>query len=514
MGLPGGKLAWVGLIVGREQELRSISAVVRDGGSLLLRGEPGAGKTALLEQAVEGATTQVLRAAGVETVADIPYGALAELLRPLRAELRTRVEAGPLRMALGIDPPDAGLSALAIEVTLEDLLTAHAPLLLVVDDVQWLDDASARVIGRLARGARDLGIAVLLAGPAMNLIFASALYAVLAMVGSQIVKPVVGQVRQDSPAAVAGLQRGDEIVRVGDRKVDDIEDLQIALIREFSGDGVVPLRVRRNGSEKDVTLRVTEDRLALTEPGRLLPGLGFEPATWNAKTTIQDAPHDSAGGRAGLRAGDQLLMVDGQPVVNMMDFQSMVSSAPGRDISIEVERDGARLHMVATVARVMESGRPVGRLGILLKEGTRVWPPGIVGVRRSGPIDAVVVGVEKTWDMSLLTVQMLWRIVTGQVSAKNISGPISIAEFAGISAYLGVTAFLAFLAIISVSLGVLNLAPVPLLDGGQIVYQLVEAVKGSPMSERAQNFGQQVGIALLVVLMSLAFYNDISRHLN
>jgi regulator of sigma E protease len=156
----------------------------------------------------------------------------------------------------------------------------------------------------------------------------------------------------------------------------------------------------------------------------------------------------------------------------------------------------------------------VGRLGVMLEEGARVWPPGLVGLRRSGPIDAAVIGVEKTWDMSALTVQMLWRIVTGQVSAKNISGPISIAEFAGISAYLGVTAFLAFLAIISVSLGVLNLMPVPLLDGGQIVYQLVEAVKGSPLSERAQNFGQQVGIALLVVLMSLAFYNDISRHLN
>ena len=116
--------------------------------------------------------------------------------------------------------------------------------------------------------------------------------------------------------------------------------------------------------------------------------------------------------------------------------------------------------------------------------------------------------------MSALTVQMLWRMVTGEVSAKNISGVVSIAEFAGISAYLGVTAYLAFLGIISVSLGVLNLMPVPLLDGGQVVYQLVEAVKGSPLSERAQSFGQQVGIALLVVLMSLAFYNDISRHLN
>jgi len=357
-------------------------------------------------------------------------------------------------------------------------------------------------------------IAVLLAGPVMNLIFASVLYAVLAMVGAQVVKPVVGQVRLDSPAAAAGLQRGDEIVRVGDRKVDDVEDLQIALIRRFSGDGLVPLTVRRAGSEKSVVLRVTEDRVALTEPGRLMPGLGFELATWRAKTMIQDAPPDSAGGRAGLRPGDRILSVDGQPVVNMMDFQSMVSNAPGRDISIEVERGGSRLRIVASVARVMEQGRAVGRLGVMLAEGTRSWPPGLLATRRSGPVDAVVLGVLKTWDMSSLTVQMLWRIVTGQVSAKNISGPISIAEFAGISAYLGLTAFISFLAIISVSLGVLNLMPVPLLDGGQIVYQLVEAVKGSPLSERAQNFGQQVGIALLVVLMSLAFYNDISRHLN
>ncbi|MGB6309074.1 MAG: site-2 protease family protein, partial [Steroidobacteraceae bacterium] len=142
------------------------------------------------------------------------------------------------------------------------------------------------------------------------------------------------------------------------------------------------------------------------------------------------------------------------------------------------------------------------------------WPAGLVERHRSGPIEAAAIGVTKTWEMSSLTVQMLWRIVTGQVSAKNISGPISIAEFAGISAYLGLTAFLAFLAIISVSLGVLNLMPVPLLDGGQVVYQLVEAVKGTPLSERAQLMGQQVGIALLVVLMSLAFYNDISRQFN
>jgi regulator of sigma E protease len=357
-------------------------------------------------------------------------------------------------------------------------------------------------------------VAVLLAGPAMNLLFASLLYAILAMVGTESVKPIIGQVRLDSPAAAAGLQRGDQIVRVGDRAVEDTEELQIALIRQFSDDGVIRLRVHRDGGERALTLRVQEDRRAMTEPGKLLPGLGFDLATWNADTMIEEVPTDSAGARAGLRAGDRVLAVDGQPVANTTEFIAMVNAAPGRDISIEVVRQATRLRIVAPVPPVVEQGRTIGRLGITLKEGPRAWPPGLVETHRSGPIDALTGGVAKTWEMSSLTVQMLWRILTGQVSAKNISGPISIAEFAGISAYLGLTAFLAFLAIISVSLGVLNLMPVPLLDGGQIVYQLVEAVKGTPLSERAQLFGQQVGIALLVVLMSLAFYNDISRHLN
>jgi regulator of sigma E protease len=357
-------------------------------------------------------------------------------------------------------------------------------------------------------------IAVLLAGPAMNLLFASLLYAVLAMAGTEVVKPVVGQVRLDSPAAVAGLKRGDLIVRVGDRPVADTEELQIDLLRQYTDDGVIPLRVRRDGAERSLTLRATEDR-ALTEPGRLLPGLGFDLATWNAATVVQSAPPGSAGERAGLRAGDRLLAVDGQPISNSGDFISAVTSSPGRELSVEVERAGARLPIAVSVPGVTEQGRTIGRLGIMLAEkGPRVWPPGLLETHRSGPAAALLIGVQKTWDMSSLTVQMLWRIVTGQVSAKNISGPISIAEFAGISAYLGLTAFIGFLAIISVSLGVLNLMPVPLLDGGQVVYQLVEAVKGSPLSERAQHFGQQVGIALLVVLMSLAFYNDISRHLN
>ncbi len=357
-------------------------------------------------------------------------------------------------------------------------------------------------------------VAVLLAGPAMNLIFASLLYAVLAMAGTEIVKPVVGQVRLDSPAAAAGLRSGDEIVQVGGYKVGDTEELQIDLLRQVSADATVPMRVRRGGAELAVTLHVADDTRTLTEPGKLLPGLGFDLATWRADTVVQSVPPGSAGERAGLKAGDKLVAVDGRPIVNSSDFIGAVTGAPGGVLSVEVLRGGERLTLSTPVPKIVEDGRAIGRLGITLAEGQRSWPPGLVEIQRSGPIQALGVGVKKMWEMSSLTVQMLWRMVTGQVSPKNISGVVSIAEFAGISAYLGLTAYMAFLAIISVSLGVLNLMPVPLLDGGQVVYQLVEAVKGSPLSERAQSFGQQVGIALLVVLMSLAFYNDISRHLN
>ena len=357
-------------------------------------------------------------------------------------------------------------------------------------------------------------VAVLLAGPAMNLIFASLLYAVLAMAGTEIVKPVVGQVRANSPAAAAGLKSGDEIERVGDYKVGDTEELQIDLLRQVSGETSVPLRVKRGADELAVTLHLADDTRPLTEPGKLLPGLGFDLATWRADTLVQSVLAGSAGERAGLKPGDKLLAVDGRPIVNREDFMATVAGAPGGVLSVEVLRGGERLTLSPPVPRVVEDGKAIGRLGITLAEGQRSFPPGLIQIQRSGPLQAIGVGVKKMWEMSSLTVQMLWRMVTGEVSPKNISGVVSIAEFAGISAYLGLTAYMAFLAIISVSLGVLNLMPVPLLDGGQVVYQLVEAVKGSPLSERAQSFGQQVGIALLVVLMSLAFYNDISRHLN
>jgi regulator of sigma E protease len=357
-------------------------------------------------------------------------------------------------------------------------------------------------------------IAVLLAGPAMNLVFAVLLYAALAMHGTEVARPVVGLVRTDSPAGVAGLRRGDTILRVADRPTPDTEELQMALLRRVSDDGDVPLEVLRDGADVRLELRVSGDLRALTEPGRLLPGLGFDLASWTATTTVGEAKADSAGAKAGLQVGDVLLGVDGARIANRSEFVSAVSAAPGREIGIEFRRAGEERRIRVVVPSVADQGRTIGRLGIGVEEGPHTLLPGLVVMHRSAPLAALGVGVVKTWDMSAMTVQMLWRMAAGEVSAKNISGPLSIAEFAGVSALMGFAAFMEFLAVISVSLGVLNLMPVPLLDGGQVVYQLVEAVKGSPLSERAQLYGQKVGIALLLVLMSLAFYNDISRHLN
>jgi regulator of sigma E protease len=337
---------------------------------------------------------------------------------------------------------------------------------------------------------------------------------VLAMQGSDVIKPVVGQVRPDTPAYHAGLESGDEITAVGDDTVSDAEQLQIAMYRELAGDCRVPLTLKRHGSSIAVSVKAGDRCHELTEPGELLPGLGLGLMGPRATVTVHKTLANGAGAKAGLVAGDRLLTVGGIEIANASDFIDLVSHAAGQTLSIELRRGAQDLTLPVPVPMVHEQGRSIGKLGIELQSGRPVWPEGLLTHIRSGPLAALGIGVSKTWAMSSFTVEMLWRILTGQVSAKNISGPISIAEFAGLSIVLGFSYFLGMLAIISVSLGVLNLLPVPLLDGGQIVFQLVEGIKGSPVSERAQVFGQQIGIALLVVLMSLAFYNDISRHLN
>jgi len=214
--------------------------------------------------------------------------------------------------------------------------------------------------------------------------------------------------------------------------------------------------------------------------------------------------------RAGLREGDQIAAVNGEPVADFTALVGRVQPKPGVTLDFTVERDGQTLTVPVEVEAQREGERLVGRIGVQPASPGEL-PEGMRTLERYGPLGALARATDKTWDMSVLTVRMLWNVATGDVSVKNLSGPINIAEYAGFSARQGILAFLSFLAIVSVSLFVLNLLPIPILDGGQIVYQLAELAKGSPLSDRAQAVGQQIGILVLLVLMSFAFYNDLSR---
>jgi regulator of sigma E protease len=354
-------------------------------------------------------------------------------------------------------------------------------------------------------------ILVLLAGPLANFLFAVAAYWVLFVAGVPALKPVVGDVAADSTAARAGLRSGDEIVGVGSRDTPTREAAVLALLDELMNGRAIEVRLRdADGEMRSADLEIGGDRRALTEPGALLPGIGFDFWYPVVPARVGQVLPGSPAERAGLREGDEILAVDGEPVADFTALVARVQPQPGTRLELTVARAGDTLTVPVEVQAQREGERLIGRIGV------QPAPPGAIpeemrALERHGPLEAVARATGKTWEMSALTVRMLWNVATGDVSVKNLSGPINIAEYAGFSARQGILAFLSFLAIVSVSLFVLNLLPIPILDGGQIVYQLAELAKGSPLSDRAQAVGQQIGILLLLVLMSFAFYNDLSR---
>jgi regulator of sigma E protease len=382
--------------------------------------------------------------------------------------------------------------------------------------VKLLDEREGPVDPALASQAYNrkpvwARILVLLAGPLANFIFAVVAYWVLFMAGIPALKPVVGEVAADSTAARAGLRAGDEIIGVGTEAIGTRESAVLALLDELMNDRAIDLELRDEaGNTREARLEIAGDRRALTEPGALLPGLGFDFWYPVVPARVGKILPGSPAERAGLREGDEILAVGAQPV---KDFQALVAAVqprPGARLEFAIERDGQALTVPVEVESQREGERLVGRIGVQ-PAAPGALPEGMRTLERYGPAVALARATAKTWDMSVLTVRMLWNVATGDVSVKNLSGPINIAEYAGFSARQGILAFLSFLAIVSVSLFVLNLLPIPILDGGQIVFQLAELAKGSPLSERAQAVGQQVGLLLLLVLMSFAFYNDLSR---
>ena len=349
-------------------------------------------------------------------------------------------------------------------------------------------------------------IAVLAAGPLFNFLFAIVAYWVLFAPGVMVLKPAIGDVIPDSYADRAGLEFGDKIVAVGDVEPADWESALVAILDNMVATGKVPLTLENEqGGHRRATIDVGSDATRLTEPGALFDGLGF--SVWQPPAGVGSLAPGGPAERAGIRVGDRITAVDGENIRTWSDLLGVVRDRPGQPVEVEYVRNGYTATVNLTLDADGSGEERRGLIGIGLSETSADY----YARRTYTPLESLSAAVDKTWTSTLFTMRMLGRMVTGDVSFKNISGPINIAQFAGDSAERGFSYFLGFLAIISISLGVLNLLPIPVLDGGQIVYQVVEMIKGGPLTERAQILGQQIGILALLLLMSFAFYNDIAR---
>ena len=342
-------------------------------------------------------------------------------------------------------------------------------------------------------------IAVLLAGPAFNFFFAIIAFWFLFMDGVPAFRPTIGEVAPDSYAAAAGLIEGEQIVRIGEKDVRAWDGALIGILDGLVSERRIPLTLEDAfGKRREAVIEIPADAAAgLTEPGVLFDGLGFAPGP--SPAVIGNLQESGAAIEAGLQEGDRIVTIDNQPIAHFGELVEAVKPLAGQRVAIEYVRDQVRRTVYLTLGERTTDGVTTGYLGV-----------GIL-MDNIGPGRSFVSAIEQTWAKSVFTVQMLGRMLTGDVSIKNISGPINIAQFAGESAERGPRYFVDFLILISISLGILNLLPIPVLDGGQIVYQVAEWVKGSPLTDRAQIIGQQVGILALLLLMSFAFYNDIAR---
>lgn len=352
-------------------------------------------------------------------------------------------------------------------------------------------------------------MAIVVAGPLFNFLFAILAYWAVYMVGVDGVKPVVGKVMEGSIAQQGGFRAGDEILSIDGKAVQSWDQRRLYLFQRALDRARVNVEVRDPQGQVELRqldlskLPVQAVNASLLERGIGLIGYIPEPLP------VIGATEPGPAARAGMKVGDRIVEVNGESVRSWENLVALISKNPGKPVHIAAERDGERLGFEVTPDAVEQGGQTIGRINIrpLFSE----IPDDMRVKVRYGVGEALTEGIRNTWSMSALTLEMLYRMLKLEVSARNISGPITIAQYAGFSAKAGVTQFVLFLGVISISLGVLNLLPIPVLDGGHLMYYIIEAVKGSPLPERFLMLGQQVGVALLVGLMVLAFYNDLTR---
>ncbi len=354
-------------------------------------------------------------------------------------------------------------------------------------------------------------IAIAAAGPVANLLLAIVLFAGTYMAGIPGQRALLAEPLPGTAAAAAGIENGDLVVAVDGEPIRSWQDLRWRMTKA-QGRDTVALAIERGGpraGDPPVVRSLAIDGLKQADwEGNSLAALGLRVDL--GAPLIADLVAGKPAERAGLKSGDRIVAIDRMPVRSPSDVAAVTNAKPGAPIVFRVERSGAAEDVTVTPEPLEQNGRVIGIAGLKLK----VDPVAAerLGITiRYGPLDALWQGTRKTWELSVFTLKMLGRIFTGEASLKNISGPITMADFAGQSAQAGTLVFVGYLALISISLGVLNLLPVPLLDGGHLLYYFAEIFKGSPVSDRAFEVGQRIGMAMLAVLMALALFNDVSR---
>ncbi len=353
-------------------------------------------------------------------------------------------------------------------------------------------------------------IAIVFAGPAFNFILAIFLYWLVFMMGTTVDRPFVGEAEPDSIVASAGFEVQDEVLLVGDAVVNSWNEFRLEILDQGLDGGDLQIRVRARDNNEYTRLLALGDMRLLENEGDIFKLIGFNQWMPELKAEIGGVVENSAAENAGLRKGDVFLQVDGIAVDQWSTLVEMIRAKPNKAMQFVVLRNGVEeIVTVIPQSRKTTDGEQ-GFIGAYQHLPEEVLQMLITHIEYS-PSEALMNATAKTWDMSTLTLRVLWKMVSGEASLSNISGPITIATYAGVTASIGLVSFLSFLAVISVSLGVLNLLPVPMLDGGHLFYYLIEIIKGSPVSEAFELRGQQVGMAILALLMSVAIFNDLQR---
>lgn len=352
--------------------------------------------------------------------------------------------------------------------------------------------------------------AIVAAGPAANFLFAFLLYWGLAMAGQAGLKPEIGEVLDNSIAAQAGFRSGDVVMQVGDRETPTWGTFWMATLAEGIRGYDVPVRVTDTDGAT-VQRVLAGDHLAELEPGRdFLDAIGLSRALPVIPPVIGEVLPEQPAAEAGLKPGDLVLSINGEPLAHWQELVDAVQASPGKSLQFLVERDGSRLSLSVQPAAVEADGQVSGRIGAGVSAADDPWAAQQVWVRY-GPIESFAEAGRQVIDVSMLTLRIVGKMLIGAASVENISSPIGIADAAGQTASYGLRSFVQFLALLSVSLGLINLFPIPVLDGGHLLYFAIEGATGRPLSDAVQEQGQRIGIALLVSLMALAFYVDLAR---